>query len=77
MKKMDKRILVSMPQKMFDEIHEVSEQEYMSVSAYIRQSVKEKLEDEFSLHEEELIEKGRKQYRQGKGTSWRSIKRDE
>ena len=45
MKVMDKRILVSMPQQMFDQIQSVAQEKYVSVASYIRQALSEQLED--------------------------------
>jgi Arc/MetJ-type ribon-helix-helix transcriptional regulator len=45
MKVMDKRILVSMPQQMFDQIQHIAESKYVSVAAYIRQALSEQLEE--------------------------------
>ncbi|OIO38943.1 MAG: hypothetical protein AUJ72_01665 [Candidatus Omnitrophica bacterium CG1_02_46_14] len=72
---MSKRILVSLPEKIYDELKKLAKTEYKSVAGIIRESVLERLHGEFSKGEMNLIEKGRSEYRQGKGVNWRSIKR--
>lgn len=76
MKMMDKRIMVSMPAELYSNLVKIAEKEYVSISAYIRKAVMERMEEEFSPEEITLIEKGRKDFRKGKGVSWRKIKRE-
>ncbi len=72
---MTKRILVNLPGKMYEDLKLFAKAEYKSISAVIRESVLDKLKDQFSKSEIDLIEKGRSEYRQGKGVHWRSVKR--
>jgi metal-responsive CopG/Arc/MetJ family transcriptional regulator len=72
---MTKRILVNLPGKMYEKLKHFARAEYKSVSGVIRESILDKLEDRFSKNEMDLIEKGRSEYRQGKGVHWRSVKR--
>ena len=76
MKMMDKRILVSMPEKLYASLNKQAKKDYMSVAAYIRKAVMEKMEDEFSSEEQKIIDKARIDSSQGKGVSWRKIKRE-
>ena len=72
---MSKRILVNLPARLYQELKRFAETEYKSVSGVIRESIVDRLNREFSKGEITLIEKGRSEYRQGKGTNWRSVKR--
>ena len=72
---MTRRILVNFPGKVYEELKHLARAEYKSISGVIRESVIEKLGDKFSKSEMDLIEKGRSEYRQGKGVKWRAVKR--
>ena len=72
---MTKRILVSLPGEMYESLREFAKSEYKSISGIVRESILEKLNDQFSKKEINLIEKGRSEYRQGKGIDWRFVKR--
>ena len=72
---MTKRILVNLPGKVYEDLKQLARTEYKSISGVIRESVIERLEGKFSKSETDLIEKGRSEYRQGKGINWRSVKR--
>ena len=72
---MTKRILVNLPRKVYENLKHFAKAEYKSVSGVIRESILDKLEGQFSKSEMDLIEKGRSEYRQGKGVHWRSVKR--
>ncbi len=72
---MTKRILVSLPERIYQELKKLAKVEYKSVSGIIRESVLDRLDSGFSKSESDLIEKGRGEYRQGKGVNWRSVKR--
>ena len=72
---MTKRILVNLPGEVYKNLKLLAKAEYKSVSGVIRESIIDKLEERFSKSDRDLIEKGRSEYRQGKGTPWRSVKR--
>ena len=66
-----KMIGVKMPVKLACIIEDIAEKQYKSVSTLIREMIAEYIEDELSLKSWNLIEKGRKEYREGKCTPWR------
>ena len=72
---MTKRILVNLPAKLYEELKKLAKEEYKSISGVIRESIIERLNETFTKSEIDKIEKGRLEYRQGKGVSWRSVKR--
>ncbi|MBI3251813.1 MAG: hypothetical protein HYZ52_00640 [Candidatus Omnitrophica bacterium] len=72
---MTKRILVNLPEKIYQELKRFARVEYKSVSGVIRESILDKLGGELSKSEAHLVEKGRSEYRRGKGVPWRSVRR--
>lgn len=76
MKMMDKRILISMPEKLYASLTKQAKKDYISVAAYIRKAVVEKMGDEFTADEQKIIDKAQIDASRGKGVSWRKIKRE-
>jgi len=75
MKLMEKRVLVNLPAGLYDDLKRVAERELRSVSSLIRESVLHRLEESFTPEERGLIERGRKEFRGGRGRDWRAVKR--
>ena len=73
---MTKRILINLPGKLYEDLKCLAKAQYKSISGVIRESIMTTLQNEFSKSEMDLIEKGRSEYRRGKGVHWRSVKRD-
>ena len=73
--RMDKRIIVSLPKGLYEGIRKIANREVRSVSALIRESLLERIEDELTAQERGLVATGRKAFRQGKGTDWRKVRR--
>ncbi len=69
----DKRIIVNLPTELYESIKRIAEKKYRSVSSLIRESISEKIEEEFTPEEMALIEKGRKSLHEGKGINWRKV----
>ena len=72
---MTRRILVNLPGQIYEDLKHLAKTEYKSVSGIIRESVIEKLQERLSKSEADFVEKGRSDYRRGKGVHWRSVKR--
>jgi len=72
---MTKRILVNLPGKLYEDLKHLAKSEYKSISGIIRESILDRVQDTLSKSEAGLIEKGRADYRQGKGVPWRSARR--
>ncbi len=70
-----KRIIVSFPVSLYEDVREAAKRKFQSVTNYIRQSMLEKVGEEFSADELEQIDRGRKEFRSGRGTAWKSVKR--
>ncbi len=75
MKSMDKTFLIHLPSELYENMKKVAAKKYKSVSELVRESVLEKIEEEFTSEDMVLIEKGRKSFHAGKGLNWRKIKR--
>jgi hypothetical protein len=72
---MNKELLVRLPSSLYLRVKKVCGAEYKSISALVRELLVEKLDESLTAEETVLIAKGRKSYREGKGVSWRKIKR--
>ena len=71
---MDKRIILSLPSALYQDVKKRANKSYLSVSGYIRESLLERAKEKLTPREETLIESARKHFHQGKGISWRQIK---
>ena len=76
MKTAVKRINISLPADLYEGLKRIAEREYNSVSGLIRESVLEKVEDDFTAEEILLIEEGSEAFHRGEGIDWRQISRD-
>lgn len=70
---MDKTILIHLPSELYESMKRIAAKKYKSLSSFVRESILEKIEEEFSSEELALIEKGRKSFHRGKGTNWRKV----
>ena len=71
---LSKRIIISLPVKLYNNLKRIAAQEYKSVAGIVRESIMERMEDEFTKEELALIEQGHRGFKSGKGRSWRSVK---
>lgn len=76
MKTAVKRINISLPEDLYESLKRIAGREYKSISGLIRESVLEKVEDDFSPEEIRLIEEGSEAFHRGEGINWREVKRD-
>ena len=75
MKVMAKRIVISLPARLYFSLRKAASVHYQTVSGFIRESIVEKIEDEFTPGEIKVIETGRKEMREEKGVEWRKARR--
>jgi len=75
MKLTEKRVLVNLPLGLYNDLRQLASKELRSVSSLIRESILHRVEETFSPAEKTLIERGRKEFREGRGTDWRKTKR--
>ena len=73
---MSKELLIRIPEPLYRQVKEVCAHEYKSMSAFIRELLKEKLDDMLSNDDWDDIRAARKEFKTGKSVAWRSIKRD-
>ncbi|MCR4338149.1 MAG: hypothetical protein NUV91_10130 [Candidatus Omnitrophica bacterium] len=72
---MNKELLIRVPESLYLKAKKVCDREYKSMSALIRELLLEKIQDTLSIGELEMLDKSRKEFKEGKGVSWRSVKR--
>ena len=76
MKLTEKRVLVNLPAGLYNDLRHIASKELRSVSSLIRESILHRVEETFSPAEKTLIERGRKEFHEGKGTDWRKLRRE-
>lgn len=72
---MNKELLIRMPTPLYNKVKKVCGNRYKSLSAFIRDLLIEGLDDYLTAEERQKVVKGEKEYSQGKGVGWRSVKR--
>ena len=71
----EKRVLVNLPVGLYNDLKQIASKELRSVSSLIRESVLHRVEETLSAADKTLIERGRKEFREGKGADWRKVRR--
>lgn len=74
MRLMEKRVLVNLPVGLYNDLKQIASKELRSVSSLIRESVLHRVEETLSAADKTLIERGRKEFREGKGADWRKVR---
>ena len=69
----EKRVLVNLPVGLYNDLKQIASKELRSVSSLIRESVLHRVEETLSAADKMLIKRGRKEFREGKGTDWRKV----
>ena len=72
---MSKELLVRIPEPLYRRVKQVCADEYKSMSAFVRELLKERVDETLSSEDREDINTARKEFKAGKSVSWRSIKR--
>ena len=72
---MSKELLVRIPEPLYRRVKKVCADEYKSVSAFVRELLKERVDETLSCEDWDDINTARKEFKAGKSVSWRSIKR--
>lgn len=73
---MSKELLIRIPEPLYRRVKEVCAREYKSMSAFVRELLKERLDEALSSEDWEDIRAARKNLKGGKSVSWRAVKRD-
>ena len=76
MKTMNRRVLVSMPDDLYEGVKRLATREYRSAASLIRESILEKVENEFTPEEWAVVGKGFRDIDDGKGVSWRGVRNE-
>ncbi|MBU0534077.1 MAG: ribbon-helix-helix domain-containing protein [Candidatus Omnitrophica bacterium] len=76
MKTVLKRINISLPENLYEKLRIVAQKEYKSISGIIRESVLEKVEEDFTAEELALISQASEAFHKGEGINWKDIKRE-
>jgi predicted DNA-binding protein len=74
---MSKELLIRIPEPLYHRVKKVCAQEYKSVSAFVRELLKERVDEILSFEDLEDIRLARKEFRSGKSIAWRTVKRDQ
>jgi len=72
---MSKELLIRIPMPLYRRAKEVCAQEYKSMSVFIRELIKERLDDILSSEDLSDIRVARKDFKNGKSVAWRFIRR--
>ncbi len=72
---MSKELLIRVPEPLYRRIKEVCAHEYKSMSAFIRDIIKERVDEILSSEDLGDIRAARKDFKSGKSVAWRSVKR--
>ena len=72
---MDKELLIRMPTALYRRAKKLSQKEYKSISALVRELLLERLNDTLTPEESAIVKHESKLFHKGKGTNWRKIKR--
>lgn len=72
---MNKELLIRMPAPLYNQTKKFCEKRYKSISAFIREILIERLDDYLTKDEKKKAAEGEKEYLEGKGVNWRTIKR--
>jgi predicted DNA-binding protein len=73
---MSKELLIRIPEPLYHRVKEVCAEEYKSMSAFVRELLKERVDEVLSSEDWDDIHAARKELKVGKSVSWRSVKRD-
>ena len=74
---MSKGLLIRIPESLYRRVKKVCADEYKSMSAFIRELLKERLDESLSSEDWNDVRSARKEFKSGKSVSWRSIRRDQ
>ena len=72
---MSKELLIRIPEPLYRRLKKVCADEYKSMSAFVRELLKERVDESLSPEDWEDVGVARKEFKAGKSVSWRSVKR--
>ena len=74
--RMSKELLVRIPEPLYLQVKEVCAHEYKSMSAFVRELLKERVEEALTADDWDDVRAARKDFKTRKSVSWRAVKRD-
>ena len=72
---MSKELLIRIPESLYRRAKKVCADEYKSMSAFVRELLKERVDEALSTEDWEDIHTARKEFKTGKSVSWSAVKR--
>ena len=72
---MSKELLIRIPEPLYRRVKKVCADEFKSMSAFVRELLKERLDETLSSEDWDDVDVARKEFKTGKSVSWRSVKR--
>ena len=72
---MSKELLIRIPEPLYLRAKEVCAKEYKTMSAFVRELLKERVDEALSEEDWDDVRAARKEFKSGKSVSWRSVKR--
>ena len=72
---MSKELLIRLPEPLYQRLKKMCASEYKSMAAFVRELLKERMEESLSMEDLKDIQSARSEFKEGKTVSWRSVKR--
>ena len=72
----ERTVGVRIPGVLYNYLNDVAHRQYKSISEVVRESVVERIEDEFTIKEWAMIEGALAESYKGRGINWRKVKHD-
>lgn len=72
---MDKELLIRLPSSLYQKVKTTCEQEYKSISSFVRDLLREEIEESLTEKELKILEQESADFHKGKGVEWRKVKR--
>ena len=72
---MSKELLIRIPEPLYRRVKKACANEYKSMSAFVRELLKERVDETLSSEDWDDVHAARKEFKSGKSVSWRTIKR--
>ncbi len=71
----NKQLHIKISDNLYTKVRKICDHEYKSMSMLIKELLLEKVEDSLTTKQLAQLEKSRQEFKKGKGTSWRAVKR--
>ena len=71
----NKQLHIKISDNLYTKVKRICDREYKSMSVLIKELLLEKIEDSLTPKQLIQLEKSRREFKQGKGSPWRAVKR--